>query len=419
MNKQDQFQQGFHILAKPIGPLCNLNCEYCFYTEKEALFPEGQNYRMSETVLEAFIQKYIASQNTPEISFVWQGGEPTLMGLDFFRKVIELQNKYKQGKTISNSLQTNGTLLTREWREFLAQHDFLVGLSLDGPEDIHDHYRVDRGGKPTFHKVLEALTLLKTHGVQFNVLACVTRESSKRAIDVYRFLKEQGVEFIQFIPIVERKPDATAVRLGLRHAVPPALDREEAQQMVGSWTVEPEAYGDFLIQVFDEWVRNDVGSIHVMNFEWALSSWMGLPPSVCIFSKRCGSAVTMEHNGDLYSCDHYVYPDYRLGNVVTDMPSELMALDQQAAFGASKETTLPKACQTCEVRFACHGECPKHRFLKTPDGEPGLNYLCAGYKKYFRHIHPYMKAMVQLLEHGLPAAKVMDVIRGPLVVKLT
>ncbi|MEW9670011.1 anaerobic sulfatase maturase [Ammoniphilus sp. 3BR4] len=408
---------GFHILAKPTGPQCNLDCHYCFYTEKETLFPGKPSFRMSDEVLEAFIRNYIDSQRTPEVSFVWQGGEPTLMGLDYFHRIIELQDKYSQGKKITNSLQTNGTLLTDEWCTFLAKHDFLVGLSLDGPEDLHDHYRVDRGGKPTFHKVMDALKLLQEYAVQFNVLSCVTKESSQRPLDVYRFLKAQGVKFIQFIPIIERKPDTTAHQLGLRWAAPPVLNAVGVQTAVTPWTVEPVAYGDFLIQVFDEWVRRDVGSIHIMNFEWALSSWLGLPSSICIFSEHCGRAAVMEHNGDLYSCDHFVYPEYRLGNVLTDALSDLIETEQQKNFGTSKKTALPKACIACEVRFACHGECPKHRFLLTDDGEPGLNYLCAGYKKYFRHIHPFMKVMVQLLEHDQPVSRVMDVIRGPLVIR--
>lgn len=418
MKSNQPHRPGFHILAKPTGPQCNLDCHYCFYTEKESLFPGKPSFRMSDEVLEAFIRNYIHSQSIPEISFVWQGGEPTLMGLDYFRRIIELQKKYAQGKKINNSLQTNGTLLTDEWCTFLAQHDFLVGLSLDGPEDIHDHYRVDRGGKPTFQKVLKALHLLQQYGVPFNVLTCVTKESSKRPLDVYRFLRAQGVKFIQFIPIIERVPDTTSHQLGLRLAAPPAFNQKEVQTAVTPWTVESEAYGNFLIQVFDEWVRQDVGSVHIMNFEWALSSWLGLPSSICIFSEHCGSAAVMEHNGDLYSCDHYVYPDYQMGNILTDSLGELMESEQQKNFGTSKKTSLPKSCLDCDVRFACHGECPKHRFLLTDEGEPGLNYLCAGYKKYFRHIHPYMKVMVQLIEYGQPVSKVMDVLKGPLVVKL-
>lgn len=299
-------QQGFHMLAKPTGPICNLDCNYCFYTEKEALFSGQPTYRMSDEVLETFIRKYIETQETPEVSFVWQGGEPTLMGLEFYRKAVEYQKKYAGGKRIENSLQTNGTLLDEEWCAFLRDHRFMVGLSLDGPEFIHDRYRVDRGKKPTFQKVMRALTLLQEFAVEYNVLACVTRESSQHPLEVYRFFKEQGFRFIQFIPIVERTPDSIAEVLGLRHAAPSSPKQEGEQREVTPWTVEPEAYGDFLIRIFDEWVRHDVGTVHIMNFEWALTSWLGLPATVCIFSDRCGRAVVMEHNGDLYSCDHYV-----------------------------------------------------------------------------------------------------------------
>ena len=410
-------QQGFHMLAKPTGPICNLDCEYCFYTEKEALFSENPTFRMSDKVLEQFIKKYIETQRTQEVSFVWQGGEPTLIGLDFYKKVVAFQAKYANGRIIENSLQTNGTLLNEEWCDFLAEHHFMVGLSLDGPEFIHDRYRVDRGQKPTFARVMKALTLLREFGVEYNVLTCVTKESSQYPLEVYRFFKEQGVRFIQFIPIVERTTDGMAESLGLRHAAPSSLQQENVHREVTSWTVDPEVYGDFLITIFDEWVRNDVGEIHIMNFEWALTSWLGLASNICIFSERCGQAVVMEHNGDVYSCDHYVYPKYKLGNILTDMPNDMVDSKEQAAFGASKVLDLPQECQTCEVRFACHGECPKRRFTLSSNGEPGLNYLCKGYKKYFRYIHPYMKVMVQLIENDLPASEVMDVIKRPLILK--
>ncbi|WP_435924874.1 anaerobic sulfatase maturase [Paenibacillus sp. DYY-L-2] len=409
--------RAFHLLAKPTGPLCNLDCSYCFYTEKEALYPKGHSFYMTDEVLETFIRKYIERQDIPEISFVWQGGEPTLAGLDFYRRVIHYQAKYAGGKKINNSLQTNGTLLDEDWCSFLAENRFLVGLSLDGPEEVHDRYRVDRGKKPTFRKVMRGLNLLREHGVEFNVLVCVTRESAAKPLTVYRFLKEQGIRFIQFIPIVERKPDQLALQWGLRHASPPDPGSTEPQKLVTEWTVEPGAYGDFLIRIFDEWVREDVGSIHVMNFEWALTSWLGLPSTVCIFSENCGQALAVESSGEIFSCDHYVYPNYKLGHILHDEPDQLVQSERQQSFGKNKSATLPSMCRTCEVRFACHGECPKHRFLTTPDGETGLNYLCAGYKRYFRHIHPYMKAMVKLLENGLPAAKVMEVIKGPLVIR--
>ncbi|MGD9140363.1 MAG: anaerobic sulfatase maturase [bacterium] len=408
---------GFHVMAKPVGPVCNLRCEYCFYLEKEALFPDGEKYRMSDEVLEAYIRKNIASQDprVPEILFAWQGGEPTMLGVDFFRKAVDLERKYApRGKAIVNTFQTNGTLLNDEWCRFLKTNNFLIGLSLDGPREIHDRYRVDRSGGPTFDRVMRGLDLLKRHGVDFNVLACVNEESSGRPRDVYRFLKGEGVKFIQFIPIVERLPDPRAEELGLDLAVPPALDMEDAWDAVTPWTVRPEHFGDFMIGVFDEWVRNDVGDMYVMNFEWTLAAFAGLPGVACFFMNRCGRAVIIEHNGDIYSCDHFMYPDYRLGNILTDDLARMVNSDKQVAFGALKETTLPRYCRECDVLFACRGACPKHRFLKSPHGEPGLNYLCEGYKKFFNHVRPYMNVMIQLMERGLPAHRVMEALKGPI-----
>jgi uncharacterized protein len=415
--QHNNLNKGFHVMAKPIGPICNLDCTYCFYTEKEALFPKEQNYRMSDEILEAYIRKNLDEQEIPEITFAWQGGEPTLMGLDFFRKAIKLQKRYNKGKKIINTFQTNGILLDDEWCEFLAQHNFLIGLSLDGPEDIHDKYRYDHKKRPTFQLVIRGLRLLQKHNVEYNILACVNSESSKRPLDVYHFFKEKGVKFIQFIPIVERKPDANAEELDLKLAVPPALDREEAAIAVTPWTVEPAAYSYFMRRIIDEWVRHDVGKVFVMNFEWALNCWMGLPSPSCFFAKRCGDSVIIEHNGDIYSCDHFMYPQYRLGNILTDDLKKMIFSKQQLEFGAVKETTLPKQCQQCDALFVCNGGCPKHRFLKTYDGEPGLNYLCKGYDDFFRHIHKYMKIMVKLLNNNLPVANVMKAIDRPLIIK--
>lgn len=400
--------KGCHIMAKPTGPLCNLGCKYCFYLEKESLFPHETQFRMSDEVLDAYIRKYIEIQKTPVVEFVFQGGEPTLMGLDFFKRVIDLQMKYDPGnKTIANSLQTNGTLLDDDWCSFLAENDFLVGLSMDGPEDIHNTYRTDRGGNPTFRKVHNALKLLQKHKVKYNILACVTRESALRPLEIYDFFKREGVEFIQFIPIVERIPDQSAEILGLSLAVPPSIKKEETNRTVTSWTVNPQDWGDFLIAIFDGWIRNDVGKVFVMNFEWAASSWAGMPGTACCFAPQCGRTVIMEYNGDLYSCDHFVYPDYRLGNILTDNPKHLVESIRQISFGAGKRTTLPNLCKNCEFLFACWGECPKHRFMTTPDGEPGWNYLCPGYKKYFIHINPYLQRLIHLLQQGRPAEDIM------------
>jgi uncharacterized protein len=410
--------QGIHFVAKPIGPVCNLNCEYCFYLEKKALFGPGKDFRMPYEVLSRFITSYIRSQPTPVVEFVWQGGEPTLLGIDFFKRVIELQRPFAHEKTIRNSLQTNGTLLTDKWCEFLKKYNFMVGISLDGPEDIHDFYRCDRKGNGTFTRVLRGLRLLQKYKIEYNVMACVGRNTAEHPLDVYLFFKDEGVDFIQFTPIVERMPDVRSSELGLRLAGPASLDTEEPQTEVTPWTVIPEDYGDFLIAIFDEWVRNDVGKINIMNFEWALHAWIGNPSPVCIFAQQCGRSVVLEHNGDMYACDHSVYPQHRLGNILKDNPIRMMEQSIANGFGVSKETALPRWCRECEVLKACWGGCPKHRFLKTYYDEPGLQYLCAGYKKFFLYIRKYLKVITQLLEHGLPASYVMEAVKGPLVIKL-
>jgi uncharacterized protein len=410
--------QGIHVVAKPTGPLCNLNCEYCFYLEKQALFSPGEQYRMSDDVLSAFITNYITSQPTPLVEFVWQGGEPTLSGIDFFKKVIELQKQFSGTKTITNSLQTNGTLLNDEWGAFLKKHNFMVGISLDGPKEIHDRYRCDPKAKGTFDRVMKGLKLLQKHNVEYNVLACVARETAKHPLEVYRFLKNEGVEFIQFSPVVERLPDVLSKRHGLRLAEPASLDSEEAQTEVTPWSVTAEEYGDFLIAIYEDWVRHDVGKVFVMNFEWALNVWIGNPSPVCIHAKQCGRSVVIEHNGDVYACDHCVYPEYRLGNIKNDKLSDMVERSLQSGFGVSKETALTRWCRECGVLAACQGGCPKHRFEMTYCREPGLHYLCAGYKKFFMHIRKYCHTMTQLLGNGLPASYIMDAVKGPLVIKL-
>ena len=416
---QAEEKHEFHVMAKPVGAECNLKCGYCFYLEKEAILSPKKKSCMSDEVLETYVREYITSQDAHEISFVWQGGEPMLAGLDFYRKAIRLQKKYaRHGKNITNALQTNGTLLNDEWCLFLAENSFIVGISLDGPKDVHDRYRVDRGGKPTFDRVMNGIKLLKKYGVEFNVLACVTRESSGRAVEIYRFFKNAKIDFIQFTPLVERLPNAAAENLGLHYAVPPVLNEKEPHEQVTSFSVRPEAWGEFMIAVFDEWVRNDVGSTWVMNFESALANWMKLAPASCVFGKHCGRSTIIEHNGDIYSCDHYVYPEYRLGNVLDNQLEELINSEKQIEFGECKETMLPETCRECEVLFACRGECPKHRFSHTWNGEPGLNYLCNGYRNFFRHIHPYMKGMAQLINVGVPADRIMDAVDAPLVVQL-
>jgi uncharacterized protein len=403
-------------MTKPVGPICNLDCKYCFYLEKEKLYPGKSNWRMPEDVLEQYVRQYIASQDAPEVTFAWQGGEPTLMGIDFFRRVVELQQKYASGKTIANAMQTNGTLLDDAWCEFLKASRFLVGLSIDGPRKFHDLYRVDKEGEPTFERVLAGMRLLKKHAVDFNTLCVVNRANSMAPLEVYRFLKSEGSGYIQFIPLVERVGGGD-----LPLAEPPVLIEPGRVRLpivspgaggaaVTPWSVEPLAYGKFLCAIFDQWVRSDVGRVFVQIFDVQLGIWMGYPSALCVFGETCGNALAMEHNGDLYSCDHYVYPQYKLGNISDDSIEHMVASPQQRKFGTDKRDTLPKFCRECDVRFACNGECPKHRFRTTPDGEPGLNYLCAGYKQFFHHIDPYMKTMGRLVESGQPAAQIMKLI---------
>lgn len=398
-------EQGLHLMAKPVGARCNLDCGYCFYLEKEAYYPERERYRMSDEVLEAYVRRYIDAQTTPEVEFTWQGGEPTLMGIDFFERAVALQKRHARGKTIRNTLQTNGTLLDDAWCSFLAREGFLVGLSLDGPPALHDAARPDKQGRGSFEAVMLGLQALNRHGVEFNVLVTVSSANVGHGRAVYRFLREQGVRFIQFNPVVERAaPPAGTSVVQLHFAQPPRLSQGELKidpkPALTAASVDAEAYGNFLIEVFDEWTARDVGDVHVMNFEWALAAWCQLPATACIFAARCGKAAIVEHDGSVYACDHFMYPEYRLGNLLTEDPVSLLAQPAQVAFGAAKENTLPGQCRTCEYRFACHGECPKNRFIASRDGEPGLNYLCAGYFKYFRHITPMMNRMAALLAQG-------------------
>jgi uncharacterized protein len=396
----------FHVLVKPTGPLCNLNCKYCFYLEKEKIYPNSQRWAMSDEVLESHVCQYIQSQSVPVVNFAWQGGEPTLLGVEFFRKALELQNKYADGKRIENSIQTNGVLLDDRWCEFLAENGFLVGLSIDGPPEMHDYYRVDKGGSPTFEKVLRGLQCLQKHGAEFNTLTCVQRHNSRHPLEVYGFLKQIGSQFMQFIPVVERTaPPVKPEDLSL---VAPSYTLEAR---VSDWSVEPRQLGKFLCAIFDEWVRRDVGSIFVQLFDVSLESWMGMEPSLCIFRPACGSAVALEHNGDIYSCDHYVYPENRLGNIMEIPLASMMHSVQQKKFGVDKRDALPRYCRKCDVLFACNGECPKHRFIRTPDGEEGLNYLCAGYKTFFKHIDPFMCFMAEELRKERAPANVMHWIK--------
>ena len=397
----------FHILTKPVGPICNLDCKYCFYLEKEKLYPGETQWRMSDAVLTEYIRQYIHSQPGPEIHFAWQGGEPTLLGVDFFRQALALQQQFAGGKTIFNALQTNGTLLDDDWCEFLAQNQFLVGLSIDGPAELHDQYRVDQRQQPTFSQVMRGLELLKKHKVEFNTLTVVNRANSQQPLEVYRFLKSIGSQYLQFIPLVERAALAAGPTAGGDFAAPPRPGEIETNSAVTPWSVEAEQYGKFLCTIFDEWVRHDVGTTFVPLFDTALGNWMGLGSALCVFAEQCGTALAIEHNGDLYSCDHYVYPRYQLGNILNQSLGAMVNSPAQMKFGHDKSDTLPRYCRDCAVRFACHGECPKHRFIRTPDGEAGLNYLCTGYKKFFTHIDPHMKTMARLLQSNHAPAEIM------------
>ncbi|MBP8950160.1 MAG: anaerobic sulfatase maturase, partial [Candidatus Promineofilum sp.] len=372
--------RAFHLLVKPTGAVCNLDCSYCFFLSKEMLYP-GSRFRMADDLLETYVRQLIEAHRVPEVQLAWQGGEPTLMGLPFFRRAVALAEQYRRpGMTIRYALQTNGTLLNDEWGEFLAANNFLVGISVDGPRDIHDHFRHDKGGGPTFDKVMRGLDALKRHRVEWNVLCTLHRANADRPLDVYRFFRDRlGAEHIQFIPIVER----VAAEEGQTTEWSSWRDRPlyvQAGDHVTQRSITAEQYGRFLCAVFDEWVRRDVGRVYVQMFEVALANWFGTPPGLCIHAKTCGGALALEHTGDLYSCDHFVEPAYRLGNIREEHLIELIASDRQRQFGQDKFETLPAYCRGCDVRFACHGGCPKDRFIHTPDGEPGLNYLCAGYK---------------------------------------
>ncbi len=375
----------FNVMVKPRGPICNLRCDYCYYLAKEELYPDGA-FRMTDELLEEFTRQYIAAQQVPEVTFGWQGGEPTLMGLAFFERAVALQHRYaRPGMRILNALQTNGTLLDEAWCRFLRQQGFLVGLSLDGPRELHDAFRHDRASQPTFDRVMRGLRLLQEHGVEYNILATVHAANAGHPLEVYRFLRDEaGARFIQFIPIVERQGDGLSPR------------------SVGS-----RAYGEFLIGVFDEWLRRDVGTVFVQVFDVCLAAWLGVRPGLCVFEETCGLALVMEHNGDLYACDHFVDPAHRLGNILETPLRDLVASEAQRRFGLAKREALPRLCRECPVGFVCHGGCPKDRLLRTPEGEPGLSYLCEGYRAFFGHIDGPMRLMAAEVRAGRPAASVM------------
>lgn len=393
----------FHIMVKPNGPVCNLDCHYCFYLEKEKLYPGQSDFRMSDEVLEHYIREYIQAQPTDNVVFAWQGGEPTLLGVDYFKKAVEFQHRFANGKKIENTFQTNGVLIDDAWAAFFKLNDFLIGLSIDGPEELHNEYRLNKGGKGSFRQVMKGLEYLKKHQVEFNTLTVVQNDNSQYPLEVYNFLKDIGSHFMQFIPIVERLSSKTN-NYGLNLVSPDYKKHAH----VSEWSVASQQYGVFLSEIFDEWVLKDVSQYYIQIFDVALEAWLGMQPGLCIFKEECGNAMAIEHNGDLYSCDHYVYPENRLGNIMEISMAGMVDSDKQKKFGSDKKTKLPQYCLNCEVRFACNGECPKHRFIKTPDGEEGLNYLCAGYKHFFNHIDPYMKFMANELRYHRPPANVME-----------
>ena len=392
---QSGVPQAFHIMAKPTGSACNLNCDYCFFLKKEKLYP-GSSFRMSDQVHEAYIRQLLEAHQVSQVTVAWQGGEPTLMGPDFFRRSVELQKKHaKPGTRIENTFQTNGILLNDEWCQFFHENNFLIGLSLDGPKEPHNIYRKDKGGRETFSKVMAAARLLQTHKVEFNILCTVNRKNADHPLDVYRFFRDElAAHYIQFIAIVERDNE-TGYQEGSK-----VTDR----------SVQPEQFGRFLTEIFDEWIRRDVGKTFVLNFDGALAGWLGMAGTVCIFGPTCGLGMALEHNGDLYSCDHFVEPDYYLGNILKTPMIDLVASEKQRRFGQDKKDSLPRYCRECEVLHICNGECPKNRFLETADGEPGLNYLCAGYKAFFKHADKPMRIMADLLRRNRPASEAMTIL---------
>jgi uncharacterized protein len=389
--------RAFHIMAKPTGSACNLRCDYCFFLKKEKLYP-GSAFRMPDKVHEVYIRQLLEAHDVPEVTIAWQGGEPTLMGLDFFRRSVQLQEKYrKPGTRIENTFQTNGILLDDEWCQFFHENRFLIGLSLDGPKELHDAYRRDRGGHGTFDRVVKAARLLQKHKVEFNILCTVNSKNADHPLEVYRFFRDElDAHYIQFIPIVER-------------------DNESGYQegnKVTDRSVRPDQWGRFLIEIFDEWVTRDVGKTFVLNFDGALAGWLDMAGTVCIFGPTCGLGMALEHNGDLYSCDHFVEPNYYLGNILKTPMIELVASDKQRKFGRDKKDTLPRSCRECDVVHICNGECPKNRFVETPDGEPALNYLCEGYKAFFKHADHEMKIMAGLIRRGRLAEEVMKIVES-------
>ena len=403
-NIANPFAKPLYVMLKPAGAHCNLACKYCYYLEKNKLYPTAQRHLMSDEMLEQFTREYIEAQTMNQVLFTWHGGEPLLRSIDFYRKALSLQQKYAGGRRIDNVIQTNGTLLTDEWCEFFAQNHWLVGISIDGPQPDHDHYRLTAAGKPSWKKVMQGIKLLKKHGVEWNAMAVVNAYNVNHPLEFYRFFKENGCQFLQFTPIVERLPrhedGRTLASLADKNEIP-----------LSEASVTPEQWGYFLSAIFDEWVRKDVGKIFVEIFDCTLANWMGISPGICAYSKECGHAGVMEHNGDVYSCDHFVFPEYKLGNIRDHSLIDMLYGEQQQEFSRLKHSSLPRQCKECDMEFACHGECPKNRFMKDKYGDSGLNYLCPGYYHYYQHVAPYMDYMKQELMSQRPPSNIMKVVQ--------
>ncbi len=403
----------FNIMLKPAGSLCNLDCQYCYYLDKSEIYG-GREPRMSIDMLEEVVREYIQANDVPEVTFNWHGGEPLILGLDFYKKALEFERRYADGKIIHNTLQTNGTLITREWADFFRDNGFLIGISIDGPQDIHDRYRKDKAGKPSFERVMAGLRLLLQGGVEFNTMSTVNRFSEGRGLEVYQFLKGLGSRYMQFMPVVEHvKYPVDRNGKPLKQARPFIVNPSAEGSALAPWSVSDIGFGRFMCDIFDWWVRHDVGVIYVNLFDATLANWCGVMPGSCSYAAACGGNAVIEHNGDLYPCDHFVYPEYRLGNITDKGIREMMQSDKQVRFGTDKRGALPARCIRCEYLFACNGECPKHRFNKTENGDTGLNALCEGYRMFYSHVEKYMDIMRSLLEQGRAPAEIMSLLRTP------
>lgn len=394
------FSKPMYVMLKPVGSKCNLDCDYCYYLEKENLY-EKKNPVMSEELLERFIKQYIESQTMPDIMFTWHGGETLMRPLSFYKKAVELQKQYARGRHIDNSIQTNGTLLNDEWCKFFKENNFLVGISIDGPKEFHDEYRRDKMGRPSFHRVMKGIQLLQKHEVEFNCLAVVNDYNVDYPLEFYNFFKEIGCQYIQFTPIVERiRKMPSLLKLA-------TAQTSENEVDLAPYSVSADKWGNFLCAIFDEWIKEDVGKIYIQIFDSTLANWVGEQPGICTMAKTCGHAGAMEFNGDVYSCDHFVFPEYRLGNIYNKSLTSMMYSDEQMKFGNDKFDSLPQQCRECDFLFACYGECPKNRFIKDKYGNDGLNYLCQGYYQFFSHVAPYMDFMKKELQAQRPPANVM------------